>query len=146
MRVPALRERVEDVPLLAVHFLQQFAAALGRKPPRLSDAAAAWLRRQEWPGNVRQLKNLMERSTILVDGDVLDVKDLELLTGVAASATGPMDVFRTSKTFEEFKDTAEKLFLQQRLAENDWNVKKTAEDLGMQRSNLYKKIERYNLK
>jgi DNA-binding NtrC family response regulator len=146
MRVPPLRERPEDVPLLATHFLQLFAAALGRKPPRLAEAAAAWLRRQEWPGNVRQLKNLMERSSILVDGDALDVKDLEQLTGPGASAAGPMDVFRSCKTFEEFKDAAEKLFLQQRLAENDWNVKRTAEALGMQRSNLYKKIERHNLK
>ena len=57
-----------------------------------------------------------------------------------------MDVFRTSETFEEFKEAAEKLFLQQRLAEHEWNVKRTAEALGMQRSNLYKKIERHNLK
>ena len=69
-----------------------------------------------------------------------------MLTGPGASSSGAMDVFRTARTFEEFKETAEKLFLQQRLAENDWNVKRTAESLGMQRSNLYKKIERYGLK
>ena len=88
----------------------------------------------------------MERSAILVDGDTLDVKDLERLTGPGASGGGAMDVFRTCQTFEEFKEAAEKLFLQQRLTENDWNVKRTAEQLGMQRSNLYKKIERHGLR
>jgi two-component system nitrogen regulation response regulator NtrX len=144
IRVPPLRERAEDVHALATHFLSEFAGDLGRKPPKLTDRAAAWLMRRPWPGNVRQLRNLMERSAILVDRDSLDVKDLERLTGAAAAT--PMDVFRTCTTFEEFKETAEKLFLQQRLAENDWNVKRTAENLGMQRSNLYKKIERHNLR
>ncbi|MHC5011035.1 MAG: sigma-54-dependent transcriptional regulator [Planctomycetota bacterium] len=146
MRVPPLQERREDVQVLAAHFLAHFAADLGRTPPRLSDKAGEWLQRQPWPGNVRQLRNLMERSAILVEGDSLEVKDLDRLTGPGAAASGPMDVFRTAETFEEFKETAEKIFLQQRLAENDWNVKRTAESLGMQRSNLYKKIERHNLK
>ena len=146
IRVPPLRERPEDLPVLAAHFLQAFAGDLGKKPPKLTDRAVEWLQRQEWPGNVRQLKNLMERSAILVDGATLDAKDLKMLTGPGASASGAMDIFRTSRTFEEFKETAEKVFLQQRLAENEWNVKRTAESLGMQRSNLYKKIERYGLK
>jgi len=146
VRVPPLRERTDDVPLLANHFLQRFASGLGREPVKLTDKAAEWLQRQPWPGNVRQLRNLMERSAILVESDHLDVKDLEHLTGPGASAGGAMDVFRTCETFEEFKETAEKLFLQQRLTENDWNVKRTAERLGMQRSNLYKKIERHGLR
>ena len=146
VRVPPLRERAEDVPILANHFLQQFASSLGRAPVKLTDKAVDWLKRRPWPGNIRQLRNLMERSAILVDGDQLDLKDLERLTGPGASAGGAMDVFRTCKTFEEFKETAEKLFLQQRLTENDWNVKRTAELLGMQRSNLYKKIERHGLR
>jgi two-component system, NtrC family, nitrogen regulation response regulator NtrX len=146
MRVPPLRERLEDVPALAAHFLAHFAADLGRAAPRVTDGGVAWLRRQPWPGNVRQLRNLMERCAILVDGDLLDVADLDRLSGPATDASSPMDVFRTCKTFEEFKETAERLFLRQRLADNEWNVKRTAEALGMQRSNLYKKIERYNLR
>jgi len=146
IRVPPLRERPEDVPVLAGHFLQAFASGLGRKVPRLTDAAGEWLRRRPWPGNVRELRNLMERSAILVEGDTLDAKDLDRLTGPGATGAAATDVFRTCRTFEEFKETAEKVFLQQRLAENDWNVKRTAEALGMQRSNLYKKIERHGLR
>ncbi len=146
MRVPPLRERIEDVPVLAKAFLGHFATTQGRKPLALPDDTARWLKTQSWPGNVRQLRNLMERATILVEGDELPVRDLESLTGPRASVGGSMDIFRTCQTFEEFKETAERLFLQQRLAENDWNVKRTAENLGMQRSNLYKKIERYGLK
>jgi DNA-binding NtrC family response regulator len=144
--VPPLRERGQDVSLLAATFLQQAAASMGREePPEITDRARAWLERQLWPGNVRQLKNLMERCAILVDGDTIDVKDLENLTGPSAAAAAP-DVFRTAETFEEFKEQSERLFLQQRLQSNDWNVKRTAESLGMQRSNLYKKMERYGLK
>jgi two-component system nitrogen regulation response regulator NtrX len=147
VRVPSLRERLEDVPALARHFIEQFAAGLGRQAPRVSDAAAAWLQDQPWPGNVRQLRNLCERVAILVDGPSLEVADLERLAGPPGAAVGDaMDVFRTCATFEEFRETAEKVFLQQHLAQNDWNVKRTAESLGMQRSNLYKKIERHNLK
>jgi two-component system nitrogen regulation response regulator NtrX len=144
--VPPLRERMQDIPLLAATFLQQMTANMGReKPPTLTDAARRWLERQAWPGNVRQLRNLMERCIILVDGTKIDVRDLEQLTGPAVAAAVP-DVFETAATFEEFKQQSEKLFLQQRLQANEWNVKRTAESLGMQRSNLYKKMERYGLK
>ena len=142
--VPALRDRPQDAPLLAEKFLVQVADGMGRKPPVLSEAARKWLERQEWPGNVRQLRNVMERCVILLDGDTIEPKDLERLTQASEAATP--DVFRTAETFEEFKEQSERLFLQQRLLANDWNVKRTAESLGMQRSNLYKKIERYGLK
>jgi len=160
IQVPPLRERSADVATLAVAFLERVASEMGRPPPRLTPAALTWLGRQAWPGNVRQLKNLMERCVILIEGSTLDVPELERLAGPSAAAdpagaaaggaapanTGPADLFRTCTTFAEFQDLAEKLFLQQRLAENDWNVKRTAESLGMQRSHLYKKIERYGLK
>jgi two-component system, NtrC family, nitrogen regulation response regulator NtrX len=152
--VPPLRERAGDVGTLAAEFLKRIASDLGRPEPKLTREALAWLARQPWPGNVRQLKNLMERAAILADGTTLDAPELERLSGASsaapaapASAPGaPADLFRTCRTFAEFQDLAEKLFLQQRLAENEWNVKRTAESLGMQRSHLYKKIERYGLK
>jgi DNA-binding NtrC family response regulator len=145
IQVPSLSERLDDVAELAASFLGKFAKDQGKQTPRLSEEAVRWLQRQGWPGNVRQLRNLMERAVILVDGTTIDGKDLERMTGPAVAGDA-MDVFRTCRTFAEFQDAAEKLFLQQRLAENDWNVKRTAEALGMQRSNLYKKIERYGLK
>ena len=160
--VPPLRERSADTATLAAAFLGRVASEMGRAPPKLTPAAVLWLGRQPWPGNVRQLKNLMERCVILLDGPTIDVPELERLSGTGALggaagtspagtaapglAAGPADLFRTCATFAEFQDLAEKLFLQQRLAENEWNVKRTAESLGMQRSHLYKKIERYGLK
>jgi len=142
--VPPLRERPQDAALLAEKFLGQVADGMGRKAPELTEAARKWLERQAWPGNVRQLRNVMERCVILLDGDEIQPRDLERLTG--PSAESAPDVFRTAETFEGFKEQSERLFLQQRLLANDWNVKRTAESLGMQRSNLYKKIERYGLK
>ena len=142
--VPPLRERPQDAAALAERFLLQSAEGMGRQPPALTEASLRWLERQEWPGNVRQLRNVMERCVILLDGDKIEPRDLERLT--APSAAAAPDVFRTASTFEEFKEQSERLFLQQRLLANDWNVKRTAESLGMQRSNLYKKIERYSLK
>lgn len=144
--VPPLRQRRSDVPLLAAHFLGEVGANLGRPPLELTDAAKSWLQDQAWPGNVRQLRNLMERCSILLDGPKLDKKDLEMLTGPSSNAAGLEDLFRNCPTFEQFKETSEKLYLQFWLHENEWNVKRTAENLSMQRSNLYKKIERHGLK
>ena len=144
--VPPLRDRLEDMGALATSFLDRIGGDLGKPALKLTDAAVSWLAGQPWPGNVRQLKNLMERCAILMDGPRVDARDLERLTGpTTAGGAAPLDVFKSCRTFAEFQDMAEKLFLQQRLAENDWNVKRTAEVLGMQRSNLYKKIERYGL-
>ena len=143
--VPPLRDRGQDISLLAGTFLGEIAAKMNREPPVLTEAARRWLERQDWPGNVRQLRNLMERCVILVDGDTLDVKHMEQLGASSQAAAGP-DIFRTAQTFEEFRNESEKVFLQMRLQANEWNVKRTAESLGMQRSNLYKKMERYGLK
>jgi len=149
--VPALRERRADVPLLAKSLLAEAARAHGRVPaPELTPAALDVLSAEPWPGNVRQLKNLVERALILLDGDVYDAPQIRELLGPSGPpvrpAPGGVDLFATCATFDEFKDLSEKLFLQHKLEQNEWNVKKTAEALGMQRSHLYKKIERYGLK
>lgn len=143
--IPPLRDRAKDIVLLANSFLAQMASKMGVSAPTITDNAQKWLERQEWPGNVRQLRNLMERCLILVDGEKIDVQDLESLTGPGAGAPAE-DPFQSCKTYEEFKEVSEKQFLQQRLQDNEWNVKRTAESLGMQRSNLYKKMERFGLK
>jgi DNA-binding NtrC family response regulator len=149
--VPPLRDRRSDVALLAKAFLAEGARAHGRATaPTFSPKALEFLAAQPWPGNVRQLKNLVERCLILLDGDVYDVPDVERLLGPVAPSRaggdGELDLFSSCATFAEFQDLSEKLFLQHKLAENEWNVKRTAEALGMQRSHLYKKIERYGLK
>ena len=149
--VPPLRERRADVPMLAKAFLSEASKAHGRAPsPTLTDAALALLAQQPWPGNVRQLKNVVERALILLDGEVFDAPEIEGLLGPTTPGAKPtaqgLDLFAACATFDEFKDLSEKLFLQHRLQEHEWNVKRTAEALGMQRSHLYKKIERYGLK
>src|SRR5262245_23533133 len=148
--VPPLRERRADIPLLANAFLKEAATTHGRTPaPDFTEARRRFLAAQPWPGNVRQLKNLIERCVILLDEKTFDAPAVERLLGPGATAKatgGGVDLFSACATFDEFKDLSEKLFLQHKLAENEWNVKRTAEALGMQRSHLYKKIERYGLK
>jgi two-component system nitrogen regulation response regulator NtrX len=151
IEVPPLRSRPSDVPMLAKAFLLEGSQAHGRSPPpQLTPKAMELLAAQSWPGNVRQLKNVIERALILLDGDVFDAPQIEPLVGPSSPTVKPtadgVDLFSACKTFDEFKDLSEKLFLQHKLAENEWNVKRTAESLGMQRSHLYKKIERYGLK
>jgi DNA-binding NtrC family response regulator len=144
--VPALRERRADVPGLAEAFLAEAVKAHGLDPaPRFYAEALRLLSLQDWPGNVRQLKNLVERAAILLEGPEFSAKDVERLMGPTGPSREATDLFSCA-TFDEFKDASEKAFLRHKLAENDWNVKRTAESLGMQRSHLYKKIERYGLK
>ena len=149
--VPPLRDRRSDIPLLAKAFLSEASKSHGRAPtPEFTPKALELLAAQPWPGNVRQVKNTVERALILLEGDVFDAPEVERLLGPSTPAVkatpGGIDLFASCASFDEFKDLSEKLFLQHKLSENEWNVKRTAESLGMQRSHLYKKIERYGLK
>jgi two-component system nitrogen regulation response regulator NtrX len=154
LRLPPLRERLEDVPLLAAHFLEQLARRQGRAPLALEPQALALLANQDYPGNVRQLRNLLEAASIFAEGDHLRAADLETVLSSGPSLRAPAavalapdadDPFR-AESFEDFKNRSEALFIRRKLAENDGNVKRTAELLGMQRSHLYKKLERYGLR
>jgi two-component system nitrogen regulation response regulator NtrX len=158
LRVPALRERAADVPALAAHFLAQISAKAGRTPPALSAEAAALLAAQEWPGNVRQLRNVLEAAQVFADGPLIGRDEVEQVLAGGPGLSAPRlpaalsalagehgDPFQ-AETFERFKDLSEALFLRLKLQENEGNVKRTAERLGMQRSHMYKKIERYGLR
>jgi two-component system nitrogen regulation response regulator NtrX len=143
--VPPLRERRDDIPVLIQHFLDQFAKNGGMTPRGMERAAADRLAALDWAGNVRELRNTIERLLILARGPEITVSDVERLVGtraVEASALGGLDQCRT---FEEFKLAAERAFLLVKLREHDWNVAETARTLDMPRSNLYKKIERHAL-
>jgi two-component system nitrogen regulation response regulator NtrX len=145
IHLPALAERREDIPLLARHFLEEACKRNDLSPPRrFTEDGAALLSRQEWPGNVRQLRNLVERAAILCPGP--DIAAADLAPYLQPRPGKPGDAFARCSTFEEFKEESEKEFLRQRLEENEWNVKRTAEALGMQRSHIYKKIEKYGLR
>lgn len=156
LRVPALRERTGDIGPIARHLLERQAERIGRSPVGLADDAVALLEAQDWPGNVRQLRNVLEAASIFAaDGRITAADVVRVLeNGPAMSRPdapvgaaddpfrGPFD----APTFEQFKNEAEALFFSTRLDRNGGNVKRTAEELGMQRSHLYKKLDRYGLK
>jgi len=147
IHLPDLHERREDVPLLARHFLAEACRRNEIPPRRLAPECEAYLSAQTWQGNVRQLRNLMERIAILADGDPVPAAEAERLLAKRPSAAGaPKDPFTECETFEDFKAASERMFLERKLLENDGNIKRTAERLQMMRSNLYKKIEKYRLR
>jgi two-component system nitrogen regulation response regulator NtrX len=142
IRVPPLRERREDIALLVEYFLRRISESMGQRPRSIAPAAMDVLVRHSWPGNVRELRNLVERTIILARGERIEASDVT--PEPVAADDGEDDVFR-HHTFQAFKEDAEKRFLERKLAENEGNLSRTARNLEMQRSNLYKKLEKYNL-
>ena len=145
LSVPPLRERREDVPLLVQHFLNVLSEREGMAPRGITPDAMARLESFEWPGNVRELRNTIERLLILASGPKITATDVERLVGQRPVEATSMGALGDCKTFEEFKQAAERAFLLIKLRAFDWNVSETARALDMPRSNLYKKIERYGL-
>lgn len=143
--VPPLRERREDIELLVVYFLQQFAQRDGLPQRSITDEALRRLTELDWPGNVRELRNTVERLVILASGSTIAVTDVDRLVGRRTSEPTGLGALVDCNTFEEFKLAAERAFLLAKLRAFDWNVSETARALDMPRSNLYKKIERYGL-
>ena len=150
IEVPPLRARRGDIPELVAHFAAELTR--GGLPPReIEPAAVQRLTAHDWPGNIRELKNGVERLLILAAGEKVTEADVERLVGTAEGRRGTADdgggdaTWLRAATFEEFKQAAERAFLATKLQEHDWNVSETARTLQMPRSNLYKKIERYGL-
>jgi two-component system nitrogen regulation response regulator NtrX len=139
--VPPLRRRITDLTLLVDHFLETSAEELGQRPKRLTRRALNVLTEYSWPGNVRELKNLIERLVILTPGGTIDADDLPALSPAGSPEREAFD----KETYGEFKDAMEKEFFLQKLKTYGYNVSKTARRLGMQRSNLYKKLEKYGI-
>ncbi len=145
--IPPLRERTDDIPLLVQHFSDQFASKNELSTPNFTKDAVEWLRQQPWTGNVRELKHFVERHLILctqdtIDSAYLNQQEKAARTRAAAdSATSP----ESHATLQDFKDAAEKAFLLQKLNENNWNIKATAEAIGTPRSNLYKRMQFFGI-
>jgi len=155
LHVPALRDRLEDVPELARRFLGDIARRSGRSAHDLAPNALELLMSIDYPGNVRQLKNLLEGASVFAQGAQVTRAELEAILSNGPALAGAPDALAKfvpafdpfeCPTFEEFKEKSEMLFIQKKLGENEGNVKRTAERLGMQRSHLYKKLDRYGLK
>jgi two-component system, NtrC family, nitrogen regulation response regulator NtrX len=143
--VPPLRERREDIPALVRHFADLFTRDNNRRPQRFTPAAIEFLQRARWKGNVRELKNTVERLIIMTPGETIDVDDLKDVVRLEPKAQG-VDNEKNPNTLREFKESAERAFLVGKLRENNWNISKTAEVIGTPRSNLYKKLEQYGIK
>ncbi|HEY7636864.1 MAG TPA: sigma-54 dependent transcriptional regulator [Gemmatimonadales bacterium] len=147
IEVPPLRARLADVPALVGHFADRLSASAGVPGKQFADEAVRRLQSRSWPGNIRELRNAVERALILAPGKVVTAADVERLlpTGDGPPAlTVPVDATAT-ESFETFRQEAERQFLIQKLREHDWNVSETARAIKMPRSNLYKKIERHGI-
>jgi two-component system nitrogen regulation response regulator NtrX len=145
IRVPPLRDRREDVPPLVRHFAELFSRDNNRRPQRFTPAALDYLQKARWKGNVRELKNTVERLIIMTPGEVIDVDDLRDIVRLDAKPAGSDNEKERPGTLREFKESAERAFLVGKLRENNWNISKTAEVIGTPRSNLYKKLEQYEI-
>ena len=141
--VPPLRQHLDDVPLLVDKFSADLARDTGVRARPFAEDAVEALREREWRGNVRELRNAVERLLILAPGETITASDVRAIA--AAPADGALGGLLHVETFEEFKVAAERAYLDAKLSENDWNVSETARKLSMPRSNLYKKIEKYGL-
>jgi two-component system nitrogen regulation response regulator NtrX len=143
--VPPLRERQEDVPLLAEHFMASFAEEYGRRLKTIDAGALARLQAYSWPGNVRELRNVIERLIIMVPGDVIAAGDLAFLAaerpGAAEAAEWPAD----GMTLFEARDQFERAFIMRGLAAHQGNISRAAEALGVERSNLYRKMRAFGI-
>ena len=148
LRVPPLRERVGDIPLLAAHFFQQFSKKKNKAPKRLSPAAMALLNRYSWPGNVRELENLMERLVILTEGDVVEVKDLPprfqetLSLGVGGES---IDFSPDGLNLPQALHELERRLILKALEQSNWVKSRAAQLLQLNRTTLIEKMKKQQI-
>lgn len=143
INVPALAERREDIPLFIEYFSNEICLQNNLPSKKFTQNAVDYLCSLKWPGNVRELKNTIERLIILVDANTIDKSMIEIEEQKFFSE---FDKFVNADiSLHEFQDLTEKMFVEQKLKENNWNISKTAEALNIQRSHLYTKIKQYNI-
>jgi two-component system, NtrC family, nitrogen regulation response regulator NtrX len=141
--VPPLRDRDNDIALLADHFMAEFAREYGKRPKRLDSGAAIGLRSYRWPGNVRELRNVIERLMIMVPGDTIALSDLAFLdSGAVAAAETPGT---PPLLLHEARERFERDYILRALAAHNGNISRTADALGVERSNLYRKMKAFGI-
>ncbi|NBB74620.1 MAG: response regulator [Bacteroidetes bacterium] len=144
--VPPLRERREDVPVITNYFADRLARRNGLAPKTFTDEALQRLKRYEWRGNVRELNNVIERLLILSRGDTVEADDVDRYIRPAGDSDGPgLALIHEYDDFTDARDQFEKIFIQQKLDAHDWNVSQTAKTIGIQRSHLYNKLNKYGI-
>jgi two-component system nitrogen regulation response regulator NtrX len=139
LKVPALRERPDDIPVLVEYFLESFALEYGQQPKKISPEAVKILQKHVWPGNIRELKNVLERLVIMTPSKVITPGDLFIPTAKKA------DYFAVD-SLKDARELFERDFIAKKLEENAWNISKTSEVLDIERSNLHRKIKAYDIK
>jgi DNA-binding NtrC family response regulator len=151
IHVPPLVERKDDIPLLTQSFLEEICTDYGMPVKKISEAGLDALKALPWTGNIRELRNMIERLVILsdkmiTDGDVKAFANPSAPPSAAVGVDAPQTDFDQFKNFQEYKDFAEREYIKFKLEKNNWNVSKTADDIDIQRSHLYSKIEKFGLK
>ncbi|MEL6653493.1 MAG: sigma 54-interacting transcriptional regulator, partial [Bacteroidota bacterium] len=145
IHVPHLRERRDDIPKIAHTFLSEIGQDYGMPNLKITDNAMRELQKLDWTGNVRELRNVIERLAILSNGEISEQDVLDYAVPrkrkVASSS-----IFEDFDKFQNFKDHVEAEFIRKKLEANTWNISKTAEQLDIQRSHLYNKMEKYGIK
>jgi two-component system nitrogen regulation response regulator NtrX len=139
IKVPSLRERPEDIPALVLHFLELFASEYGQQPKKIGPDAIKILQKHAWPGNIRELKNVLERLVIMTPSKTITPGDLFM------PDSSKSDYFAFN-SLKDARELFERDFITRKLEENGWNVSKTAELLDIERSNLHRKIKSYDIK
>jgi two-component system, NtrC family, nitrogen regulation response regulator NtrX len=143
IEVPPLRSRREDIPLLIDHFLELFCAENGKRLKRVSVEALAYFVGYDWPGNVRELRNMVERLVIMAPGAVIAPDDLP--APLRPRSDAPLAPDGREKTLKEARDNFERAYILAELRAHDWNMTRTAERLGIERSHLYRKVKAHKI-
>src|SRR5438034_8033577 len=143
IEVPALRKRKEDIPALVDHFIALFSAENGRRPKTIAAEALAYFLTNEWPGNVRELRNMVERLVIMAPRDVIGPEDLP--PPLRTREGGTVDEAQKDKTLKEAREAFERAYSLGELRAHEWNMTRTAERLGIERSHLYRKLKSYGI-
>ena len=145
IHVPSLNERTDDIPLLAEKFVKEVCEDSGIPKKLFTPNALNELKKMNWSGNIRELRNLVERLVIL-SGQRITEEDVTKYASPSHSQSNEKSVFEKFSTLQDFKDHVEKIFIEEKLKKNGWNVAKTAQEIDIQRSHLYNKIEKYSLR
>jgi len=143
INIPPLRERKDDIPILTEAFSKAITTRHKKTPIKFLEDATKLLQEMNWSGNVRELKNIIERIIIIIDKREIARSDIELLLKPGQATMD--DIIDDSNSFQEFKEKAERAFILKQLNENNWNISKTAELLDIQRSHLYNKMKKYEI-
>jgi len=151
IHVPPLSERRDDIGMLTQNFIEEICNDYGMPPKKVSEAALEELKKLPWTGNIRELRNMVERLIILsdkiiTDNDVKAFANPSVVSMTNNGSAAPQTDFDQFANFQEYKDYAEREYIKFKLEKNNWNVSKTADDIDIQRSHLYSKIEKFGLK